>query len=136
MDYDGDENWDIHVVGVETGEDRNLTPTPELGEEIIAYGRANPNLALVSVDSLSTRQPDIYLLDLASGELTLVQKNDGAVGYVADNGLALRGRSGSQPKAVSISRSGTKTGADIDPHGQPRGSPGSVRIVLPEDHPF
>jgi dipeptidyl aminopeptidase/acylaminoacyl peptidase len=90
MDYDGDENWDIHVVNVETGEDRNLTPTPDHGVGIIAYGRNNPDEVLVSVDSLSTRQPDIYRLNLATGERTLVQTNDGAIAYLGDNDLVVR----------------------------------------------
>ena len=47
MDYDGDENWDIHIVDVETGEERNLTPVPDKKVEIIAYGRAKPDDVLV-----------------------------------------------------------------------------------------
>jgi dipeptidyl aminopeptidase/acylaminoacyl peptidase len=91
MDYDGDENWDIHVVDVKSGEDRNLTPTPEHGVGIIAYGRNNPDEVLASVSSLSTRQPDIYRLNLATGEQTLVLANDGAIAYLGDHDLALRG---------------------------------------------
>ena len=37
MDYDGDENWDIHVVDVTTAEDKNLTPTPDHGVQIICW---------------------------------------------------------------------------------------------------
>jgi len=90
MDYDGDENWDMHVVDVQTGEDRNLTPTPDLSVEIIAYGRSHPDEALVSVDTFGRRQPDVYRLNLATGERALVQKNDGAIGYLGDNDLAVR----------------------------------------------
>lgn len=124
MDYDGDENWDIHVVNVDTGEDRNLTPTPGQGVEIIAYGRNHPDQALVTIDQLSTRQPDVFRLDLSTGERTLVQENDGALAYLGDNALELRG-------AVRFTAIGglefTRLNGD--------GSWTSTYVVSPEDLP-
>jgi dipeptidyl aminopeptidase/acylaminoacyl peptidase len=90
MDYDGDENWDIHVANVETGEDRNLTPLEDYKVEIMAYGRATPNEVLVSVDQTHLLQPDVYRLNLKTGEQALVLKNEGHLAYVADNALEVR----------------------------------------------
>lgn len=90
MDYDGDENWDIHIVDVETGEERNLTPVPDKKVEIIAYGRAKPDDVLVSVVTFGQTNPDVYHLNLASGEFTLVQKNEGSLAYLADSDLKIR----------------------------------------------
>ena len=90
MDYDGDENWDIHIVDVETGEERNLTPVPDKKVEIIAYGRAKPDDVLVSVVTFGQTNPDVYHLNLGSGELTLVQKNEGSLTYLADSDLKIR----------------------------------------------
>ena len=90
MDYDGDENWDIHIVDVETGEERNLTPVPDKKVEIIAYGRAKPDDLLVSVVTFGQSNPDVYHLNLASGEFALVQKNEGSLAYLADNDLNIR----------------------------------------------
>ena len=89
-DYDGDENWDIHIVNVETAEDRNLTPVPDKSVQIIAYGRAKPDEALVSVVTFGQRNPSVYHLDLKTGEHTLVQENEGALAYLADNDLNIR----------------------------------------------
>lgn len=89
-DYGGDENWDIHVVNVETATDRNLTPIPDKSIKIMAYGRSRPNQALVSVDTFGASAPDVYRLNLKTGELVLHLKNDGSLGYVADNDLRLR----------------------------------------------
>jgi len=90
MDYDGDENWDIHIVDVETGEERNLTPVPDKKVEIIAYGRAKPDEVLVSVVTFGQTNPDVYHLNLGSGEFTLVQKNEGSLTYLADSDLKIR----------------------------------------------
>jgi dipeptidyl aminopeptidase/acylaminoacyl peptidase len=90
MDYDGDENWDIHIVDVETGEERNLTPVPDKKVEIIAYGRAKPDDVLVSVVTFGQTNPDVYHLNLESGEFTLVQKNEGSLAYLADSDLKIR----------------------------------------------
>ena len=90
MDYDGDENWDIHIVDVETGEERNLTPVPDKKVEIIAYGRAKPDDVLVSVVTFGQTNPDVYHLNLGSGEFTLVQKNEGSLTYLADSDLKIR----------------------------------------------
>lgn len=89
-DYGGDEHWDIHVVDVETGEDRNLTPLPEKEVSIIAYGRSHPDEALITIEDFGKSNPDVYRLNLDSGERTLVQENDGSLAYVADNNLDIR----------------------------------------------
>ena len=89
-DYDGDEHWDIHVADVESGEDRNLTPFKDKKVEVIAYGRASPDEALVSIEVFGSRQPDVYRLDLATGDLELVQENGGFLGFFGDNELNIR----------------------------------------------
>jgi Tol biopolymer transport system component len=46
-DYDGDEKWDIHIVDIESEQDRNLTSSPSVKDEIIAYGAAHPDEVLI-----------------------------------------------------------------------------------------
>jgi dipeptidyl aminopeptidase/acylaminoacyl peptidase len=89
-DYEGDEHWDIHVVDVETAEDRNLTPLPEKKVSIIAYGRAQPDEMLISIEDFGKFNPDVFRLNLASGDMTPVLENDGALAYLADNNLDIR----------------------------------------------
>jgi len=89
-DYDGDENWDIHVVDTETAEDRNLTPIPDKKVEIIAYGRKSPNEALITIQTFGKYDPEVYHLNLLSGERTLLQANDGSLAFLADNDLIIR----------------------------------------------
>lgn len=89
-DYEGDENWDIHVVNIETGEDRNLTPLSDKSVKVIAHGRARPDEVLISIETFGKFNPDVYLLNLVSGERSLVHQNDGALAYLADNDLEIR----------------------------------------------
>jgi len=89
-DYDGDENWDIHVVDVESGEDRNLTPLGDRKVEIIAYGRAHPDEVLISIDVFGGVEPDIHRLNLTTGEYPLIQESNGFVAFLADNNLDIR----------------------------------------------
>ena len=89
-DYGGDENWDIHIVDVETAENRNLTPLPDKKVSITAYGRALPDEMLVSIETFGQFNPEVHRLNLMSGEMTLVQENDGSLAFVADNNLDLR----------------------------------------------
>jgi dipeptidyl aminopeptidase/acylaminoacyl peptidase len=91
-DYEGDENWDIHIVDVNTAEVRNLTPLPDKEVRVLAYGRADPGQMLISIETFGQSNPDVFRLDLVSGERELVQANDGALGYVADNALNIRVR--------------------------------------------
>jgi len=89
-DYAGDENWDIHIVNVETAEDRNLTPTPDKSVKVIAHGRAQPDKALITIETFGKFDPTVYLLDLVSGERSIVQENDGSLAFLADNDLNTR----------------------------------------------
>ncbi|MEE4218795.1 MAG: prolyl oligopeptidase family serine peptidase [Xanthomonadales bacterium] len=89
-DYEGDENWDIHVVNIETGEDRNLTPLPDKSVKVIAHGRNHPDEVLISIETFGKFDPDIYRLNFSTGERSLVQQNQGMLAYLADNELNIR----------------------------------------------
>lgn len=89
-DYDGDENWDIHIVNVDTAEDRNLTPLPDKKVSVIAHGRQHPDEVLITIETFGKFNPDVFMLNLVTGEQELVQANDGSLAYLADNDLKLR----------------------------------------------
>lgn len=83
IDQDGDEHHHVHAIDRETGVDRDLTP-----------GNGRFSLALASVDvpaeiviNSNSRDPrfaDLFRLDLASGDSTLLQHNDRFDGYILD----------------------------------------------------
>ena len=77
MDYDGDENWDIHIVAVGSGEDRNLTPSPGVKTRIIAYSREALDQVIIQAGERHPMLPDLYRLDLSTGRRTPVLLNPG-----------------------------------------------------------
>ena len=94
-DYGGDENFDLYMAAVESGEVRNLTPIPEKRVSLAAYGRERPNEALVAVETFGQLDPEIYLLNFATGELELVQSNPdpeagGFIAFLGDSSLSVR----------------------------------------------
>ena len=91
QDESGDENWRIHAVGLTSGEDRVLTPEqPGVTARILGLSPDRPGEILVGLNDRDPQFHDVYLLDVASGELELVLQNDAYVSFVADDELNVR----------------------------------------------
>lgn len=89
-DKAGDENFLIHGVDVATGERRTLTPFERTRAQIVAISNRVPDRILVGLNNRDPRWHDVYSLDLGSGELSLVFRNEGYAAFVADKALNLR----------------------------------------------
>jgi len=100
QDKDGDENWRLHAVDLETGEDRDLTPFENVQVRIVDVNKHYPNTVIISMNRQDPRLHDVYRLDIETGDLTLIARNPGnVVGWVTDANLAVRG-------AVAVGRNG------------------------------
>jgi dipeptidyl aminopeptidase/acylaminoacyl peptidase len=91
QDTGGDENWRLHDVNLETMQRRDLTPFPGVQVQLIAGNKKFPTEVLIGLNRDNPQLHDVYRLDLLTGELTLVEKNPGFAGWVADEELAIRG---------------------------------------------
>ncbi len=92
QDGDGDENWRIYGVNIQTGDVRDLTPYDGVQVRIVDYSKHHPNTMLVAMNQQDPRLHDVYSLDLTSGELTMLARNPGnIVGWVTDFDLKVRG---------------------------------------------
>jgi dipeptidyl aminopeptidase/acylaminoacyl peptidase len=89
-DAGGDENFLLYGVTVTGGEPRVLTPFEKTRVQIVGTSDRVRDRILVGLNNRDARWHDIHSLDLASGRLTLVQRNDGYAGFIADEDLALR----------------------------------------------
>jgi len=90
-DYDGDENWDIHIVDIVKGEDRNLTPSPGVKTSIIAYHPKYPDQVIIQATERHPMMPDVFRLDLKTGDRESLFMNPGnALGFLPDGDLQLR----------------------------------------------
>jgi dipeptidyl aminopeptidase/acylaminoacyl peptidase len=91
QDTGGDENWRLHDVNLETMQRRDLTPFPGVQVQLIAGNKKFPTEVLIGLNRDNPQLHDVYRLDLLAGDLTLVEKNPGFAGWVADEELAVRG---------------------------------------------
>ena len=91
QDQAGDENWHIHLVPVEGGEDRDLTPFPKTTAQILRMSDDRPDQMLVGLNNRDERFHDVHLLDLPSGKLTEVFRNDQEYGgFTCDFDMKVR----------------------------------------------
>lgn len=90
QDKGGDENYLLYGVDIATGAERTLTPFENTRVELIGTSNRIKDKVLVGVNNRDPRFHDVHMLDLNSGELTLVQQNDAYAGFLADDNLALR----------------------------------------------
>ncbi|TKB46602.1 S9 family peptidase [Thalassotalea mangrovi] len=90
QDKDGDENWHLYAVNLQSGEIKNLTPYPNTRAEIIAQSQARPGVAVVGLNDRDPKWHDAYLVDLASGKRTLLADATGLGAIIVDNNLDVR----------------------------------------------
>jgi len=97
QDLDGDENWRLFGADAAGGGSRELTPVkPGARVSLLAVSRDRRGEIVVMLNERDPRYPDLYLLDLASGALTLLEENTGFAGFLLDDRyqvhLAMRSR--------------------------------------------
>ncbi|MFH1725072.1 MAG: S9 family peptidase [Elusimicrobiota bacterium] len=91
QDADGDENWHMYQVDIETSEVRDLTPFKGAQAAVLATDPKFPHEILAEINTRDKRLHDIYRIDLRSGEAALEVENPGDVsGWVADSRLRVR----------------------------------------------
>jgi dipeptidyl aminopeptidase/acylaminoacyl peptidase len=89
-DKAGDENFLLYGVDVATGAGRAYTPFENTQVRIMAVSRRVKDRILIGLNNRDPHWHDIYSLDLASGGLTLVFKNEGYGDFWAGQNLTLR----------------------------------------------
>jgi len=91
QDKAGDENYLLYQVDIATGEERCLTPFDNTRVRIMGSSNQMKDKVLVGLNDRDPRHHDVHLLDLETGELSLVlQNDDGYVGFLPDDSLTLR----------------------------------------------
>jgi dipeptidyl aminopeptidase/acylaminoacyl peptidase len=91
QDKDGDEDWHVYSVDLKSGETRDLTPLEKVAAQIEGVSYKFPQDILVGLNNRDPQVHDIYRVNLASGERTLIQKNEqGFTGFVTDEDYRVR----------------------------------------------
>jgi dipeptidyl aminopeptidase/acylaminoacyl peptidase len=90
QDKGGDENFLLYGVDVASGKQVALTPFKKTRAEIVGISNKHKDRILVGLNNRDAKWHDVYSLNLATGKLTLVKRNDGYAGFIADDDLKLR----------------------------------------------
>src|SRR5690606_35664579 len=97
-DSGGDEDFHLYAVDLETGWSRDLTPYETTTAQVVGVSGRHPGTVLVGMNDRDPQWHDLYRVDLASGERSLVEKNTDQIGeYVADADYNLRFATRSRP---------------------------------------
>jgi dipeptidyl aminopeptidase/acylaminoacyl peptidase len=86
----GDENWQAHRVDVETGASIALTPGPGVKSYLHQESHHFPDELLIAHNERDKRFFDIYRINVATGQSTLLQANNGFVGFFTDPQFRVR----------------------------------------------
>src|ERR1051326_7908211 len=86
----GDENWQAHRLDVETGTSIALTPAPGVKSYVHQQSHHFPDELLIAHNERDKRFFDIYRVNVATGQSTLLQANNGFVGFFTDPHFRVR----------------------------------------------
>lgn len=89
-DKGGDENFALYGVDAASGAQKSFTDFPKTRVQIVGISNNIKDRILIGINNRDAKWHDIYSLDLATGKLTEVMRNDGYEGYVADDNLVVR----------------------------------------------
>ena len=91
QDKDGDEDWHIYSVNLETDEIKDLTPIEKIAARIQQVSLEFPEEILVGINDRDERQlHDIYRVNIVSGERTMIQENPGFAAFMTDDDYRVR----------------------------------------------
>jgi dipeptidyl aminopeptidase/acylaminoacyl peptidase len=91
QDFDGDENFHVYSIDLESGLERDLTPFRGLKAQNLLVSRRVPGEVLVGINLRDTRLFDMYRVDLATGAVVLDTPNPGNVRWwLTDHDFVIR----------------------------------------------
>ncbi|VVB87831.1 Acylamino-acid-releasing enzyme [uncultured archaeon] len=90
QDRNGDENWRVYSVDLDTGLNRDLTPLEGVNAQIQEVSFKFPGEILVGLNDRNPQFHDIYRINIGTGEKELLQGNDGFMEFVTDDNYSIR----------------------------------------------
>ena len=90
QDKGGDEDFLLYGVDVTTAKQTALTPFKKTRVELVGMSNKHKDRILVGLNNRDSKWHDVHSLNLKTGKLSLVQRNQGYAGFLADNDLKLR----------------------------------------------
>lgn len=103
QDKDGDEDYHVYSVNLETDEIKDLTPIEKIAAQIEGVSEKFPEEILVGINDRGERHyHDIYRINIITGEKELVQENPGFAGFLTDDDYRVRFALNYTPDAAQV----------------------------------
>jgi len=90
QDADGDENWRVYSVHVESKAERDLTPLSGVQARIVKASPKFPREIVIALNDRDARLHDLYRVDITTGHRQCVQQNEGFMGFLVDEDFEVR----------------------------------------------
>ena len=90
QDKGGDENWRIYAADVKAGTTKDLTPFEKTAAQVVQLSTKHKDEILVGLNNRNEQFHDIHKLNVRTGKLEMIEKNDAYAGYVTDEDLKVR----------------------------------------------
>lgn len=85
QDDNGDEDFHLYSVNLETDEIVDLTPFEKIRAQVVHQSSEHPNHILVGINNRNQRWfHDVYKINIETGDRELIVENNQFVGFVAD----------------------------------------------------
>ena len=84
QDQDGNEDWHLYRVNLDTHEITDLTPFEKIHAQVVKVSQKKPELMLIGLNNRTPEFHDLHHLNLETGELSLVEENNEFAGFVCD----------------------------------------------------
>ena len=116
QDADGDENWRLYSVNLETDEIRDLTPFENVRVNEVFTDPNFPDDILLSLNRRNPEVFDLHRLHLSSAEVEPEAENPGHyVGWLTDNDFRVRGATAALPEGGFQLLVSPAPGAEFEP---------------------
>lgn len=90
QDEDGDENWQLFSIDLQTDKITNLTPFKKIHARILEASHLHPYELLVSVNDRRADLHDIYHINIETGKRIRILENNEFIYFVTDDDLKVR----------------------------------------------
>ena len=93
QDTAGNENWRLYSIDIEDESIKEYTPFDNVQVRLIEYVKDFPTRMLIGLNKRDPKVHDVYELNTATGDVTLVIENPGRViQWIADHNLVILGK--------------------------------------------
>jgi dipeptidyl aminopeptidase/acylaminoacyl peptidase len=90
QDLDGDENWRLYSVDLDSGATKDLTPFEGVQTQVNKISPDHPEEVVIGLNNRAPEWHDLYRLNILSGEMALLEQNDRFLGYETDDDYRVR----------------------------------------------